>query len=205
MRNSLTTTVIAFASAVVAGIALGVVTQILQGSLSGSSAVLANSGTVWVLVAFTVGLVMPSSRVVAAVGGAMCLVAASISYYVAVDVFEGVTSSPRSAIIWSVAGIVAGASFGVAGFISRHSQRHRSSAWALLAGALIGEGIHLTWRAGNDQLRVAGLVELAVAAIIAIVMLRRRRSAIRVAAITSAAALATLLATSVINEVFAAL
>jgi Family of unknown function (DUF6518) len=204
MRNSLTTAAISIISAALAGVALGFVTQILQGSLAGSSSVLANSGAMWILVAFALGLVMPSSRT-AAIGGAVALVAASISYYVAVDWFEGTSSTPRSAVVWSIAGIVAGSTFGFAGFLARHDQRRRRSAWALLAGVLVGEGIHLTWYVGNAQLRPAGIAELAVAAIVTIVILRRARSAGLVAAIIVAAALATLLATSLINEAFTAL
>jgi uncharacterized protein DUF6518 len=204
MRNRLTTMAVALAGAVVAGVALGFVIQILQGSLGGSSAVLANSGAVWAFVAFSLGLVMPTARM-AAVGGAICLVVASISYYVAVDWFEGITSSPRGAVVWSIAGILAGAAFGFAGFVARHNQRHRRPAWALLAGVLVGEGIHLTWYVGNDELRPAGIAELAIAAIIAIVILRRAKSVTLVAAITVAAALTTLLASSLINEAFAAL
>lgn len=201
MRNSLTTTILALAGAVVTGVALGFVIQILQGSLGGSSAVLANSGAVWAFVAFSLGLVMATARAAAA-GGAICLVVASISYYVAVDWFEGITSSPRGAVVWSIAGILAGAAFGFAGFVARHNQRQRRPAWALLAGVLIGEGIHLTWYVGNDELRPAGIAELAVAAIIAIAILRRAKSAALVAAITAAAALTTLLATSLITQAF---
>ena len=186
------------------GVALGVATQALQGSLGGSSAVLANSGAVWALVAFALGLVMPSSRV-AAVGGAACLVAASISYYVAVDVFEGISSAPRGAIVWSMAGIVAGSAFGFAGFVARHNDEQRRSAWALLAGVVMGEGIHLTWYVGNAELRPAGIAELAVAGIIVALALRRARSAVVVAAITASAALTTLLAISLINRVFVSL
>ena len=192
---------IAVTGAVVAGMGLGVATQALQGSLGGSSAVLANSGAVWVFVAFVLGLVMPTSHV-AAVGGATCLVAASISYYVAVDVFERISSAPRGAIVWSMAGIVAGSAFGFAGFVARHNQEQRHSAWGLLAGVVVGEGIHLTWYVGNKALRPAGIAELAVAGIIVILALCRARSAVVVAAITASAALTTLLATSLINRAF---
>lgn len=204
MRNKLTRTAIALTGAVIVGVALGFAIQALQGSLGGSSAVLANSGAVWILVAFALGLAMPSPRV-AAVGGAMCLVAASISYYVAVDWFEGIASGPRGTVIWSIAGIVAGLAFGLAGFLARNNTRHRRSAWALLTGVLIGEGIHLTWHVGNDELRPAGIAELAVAAVIATLTLRRARSATLVITTTAAAAVATLLAVGLINRVFASL
>jgi uncharacterized protein DUF6518 len=204
MRNSLTTTTLALVGAAITGVALGFVIQILQGLLGGSTAVLANSGAIWAFVAFSLGLVMPTART-AAVGGAICLVVASISYYVAVDWFEGITSSPRGAVIWSIAGVLAGAAFGSAGFVARHNRRHRRLAWALVAGVLIGEGVHLTWYVGNEKLRPAGIAELAVAAIIAIVILRRARSATFVATITAAAALSTLLASSLIDAAFATL
>ena len=194
---------IALAGAVLAGVALGFGTQALQGSLGGSSAVLANSGAVWVIAAFAVGLVMSSGRL-ACIGGATCLVAAPISYYIAVDWFEGIASAFRGPAIWATAGVIAGSTFGLAGYLARHDTRHRRSAWALLAGVLIGEGIHLTWHAGNNELRPAGIVELAIAALLATLILRWEKTTALTAATMATATVITLVAISLINTVFAA-
>lgn len=191
----------ALAAAALTGVALGLGTQVLQGWLRGSTAVLANSGGVWALVVFALGLTMPSPRT-AAIGGAIALITTSFSYYVAADWFEHTGFAPRTVVVWSVAGIVAGSAFGLAGFVARHSRQHRLSAWALVAGVLIGEGVHLTWYVGNAQLRPAGITELALAMIIATLCLRPTGSRTLVAAATSAAALATLLSVRLIGAVF---
>lgn len=135
-------TVHALVVAVLAGVALGFATQTLQGWLPGSTGVFANSGVAWALIAFALGLTMPSARS-GALGGAVALLVASCSYYVAADWFEGIGFVPRTAVMWSIAGIVAGSAFGSAGFVARRSRQHRSAAWALVAGVLIGEGVHL--------------------------------------------------------------
>lgn len=196
-------TVIDLLAAAAAGIALGFGTQILQGSLSDSPGVLANSGVVWALVAFCLGLSVRSSRS-AALGGALALVAASFSYYVAADWFEGVGFSLRAPLVWSVAGVAAGSGLGIAGFVARCNPQHRTSAGALVAGIVLGEGIHLTWLVGNPQLRPAGLLELAIATTIAAMSMRRGRSARFVPAIATAAAAATLLALRLIDAAFLA-
>lgn len=193
----------------VSGVAVGAVTQIFQGVLPDGWGVLANSGVMWALTAFALGVVLPTPRWAAA-GGAVQLVVASIVYYLAVDWFEGQRSDARGAIIWSAAGIVAGSVFGSAGhwFARRAEWRHPSL--ALVAGVLVGEGIHLTWFVGNPDLRPAGIVELAIAAILAgVCFAGAARSALHrapaiVAGILLAAGGSTLAAGKLIDAVFAA-
>lgn len=190
---------------VVAGLAVGIVTQILQGVLPDGWGVLANSGVMWALLAFALGMVMPSPRW-AAVGGAVELVIASIAYYMAVAWFEGNSSEVRSALVWSMAGIVAGSVFGLAGWCARRTE-WRNAALALVSGVLIGEGSYLVWRVG-DRSRPAGIVELAVAGIIAVVSLTRAPRATQrvpragVAALMVAAGVTTLVAMKAINTIF---
>jgi len=76
----------AAAVAIVAGLVVGIGTQVLQGVLPDSWGVLANSGVVWALGAFALGTLMPSVRA-AALGGTTTMVLASLSYYWAVDWF----------------------------------------------------------------------------------------------------------------------
>ena len=155
---------------VVSGLAVGIVTQIMQGVLPDGWGVLANSGVMWALMAFALGALLPTLRW-AAVGGAVQLVIASIVYYVAVDWFEGTSSDAHGAIIWSAAGVVAGSVFGLAGHVFGHRAEWRWPSLALVSGVLIGEGIHLTWFVENPDLRPAGICELVVAAAIAILCL----------------------------------
>jgi hypothetical protein len=127
------------------------------------------------------------------VGGAIALVAASVSYYAAGTWFEGMAFSYRSSLVWSAAGVAAGAALGAAGFAARHDRRHRSLALAALAGCVLGEGVHLTWWVTNEGLRSVGLAELVLAAVIGSTCVRARTWTTPVIAIASATSLATLL------------
>lgn len=194
---------------VISGLAVGVITQILQGVLPDGWGVLANSGVMWALMAFALGACMPTQRWAAA-GGAAQLVIASIIYYMAVDWFEGTSSDARGAIIWSAAGIVAGSVFGLFGHVFARSAAWRWPALAIVAGVLVGEGIHLSWFVGNADLRPAGVAELAVAGVLAIVCITGSvRSALRwssaiVVGVTVAAGAATLAAGKLIDAAFLA-
>jgi hypothetical protein len=158
-------TVLVAAIAVLGGLVVGIGTQELQGVLPGSWGVIANSGVAWALCAFAIGTLMPSDPA-AIVGGATAMVLASVSYYWAADRFEGVSSNGRSALIWSVAGLVAGPAFGVAGRWVRSRRDMRWLALAPVAGVLIAEGGHLLWFVGVDDLWPAGVVELTLGAVL---------------------------------------
>jgi Family of unknown function (DUF6518) len=198
---------LAAAAVVGAGLAIGIVTKMLQGVLPDGWAVLANSGVMWALSAFVLGMALPSTRW-AAIGGAAALVIASISYYLAVDGFAAISSSPQAVVIWSVAGIVAGAVFGVTGYWFIDRAPWRPACGALIAGVLVGEGIHLTWFVGNLDLHDAGIVELAAGIAIASACLASSRpwvSARTTSTVIAAligATTATLAAGSIINLAF---
>ncbi len=147
--------------------------------LPASLGVLANSGVMWALGAFAAGTLMPSVRA-AALGGATTMVLASLSYYWAVDWFEGISSQGRGALIWSVAGLVAGPVFGVAGHLVKSRPDVRRLALAPVAGALIGEGAHLVWFVGVDDLWPAGVVEMTLGAAMATACIWRDRRPILV-------------------------
>jgi Family of unknown function (DUF6518) len=189
------------ATVLFAGLVLGVGTQVLQGVLPDRWSVLANSGVVWAIGAFALGAILPDLRS-AAVGGAIELVIASCIFYVAVDWFEGSSSNPRSAIVWSCAGIVAGSVFGAAGYLARRSAIWRDPAWAFVGGAIAAEGLYLTWQVGTAALRPAGFVELGIAtALIAVCMIRAGHRALT-AALFVTAGLLTLAFDHLINIVF---
>lgn len=180
---------LAVAIAVLGGLVVGIGTQELQGVLPGSWGVIANSGVAWALCAFAIGVVMPTDRA-AALGGATAMVLASCSYYWAVDWSEGITSDARSAAIWSLAGLVAGPAFGVAGHWVRTRADLRWLALAPVAGVLVAEGAHLLWFVGVDHLWPAGVVEMTLgAAITAVCVLRDRRPLVVLGVVASAVAL----------------
>ena len=191
----------AAAIAVLAGLVIGIGTQLLQGRLPRSWDVLANSGVVWALGAFAVGTVMMSVRT-AAFGGATAMVLASLSYYWAVDWLEGITSDGRGALIWSLARLVAGPAFGIAGHLVRTRPDQRWLALAPVAGILIGEGTHLVWFVGVDDLWPAGVVELALGASLAVMAVTRDRRRMLVLVLVGAAASVHRLASIVIEAGF---
>ena len=191
-----------------AGLVVGIGTQVAQGELSGSWGVLANSSVMWALAAFALGAVLPTTGW-AAGGGAAHLVVASFAYYEAVEWFEGSRSDPSRAIIWSLAGIVAGAAFGVAGHWCVRRPMWRGPTLGLVSGVLFAEGVYLTWYVGNPPLRAAGIVELAASVVVAVVacVAARRCAPSRGVDVTMAivvgAAVLTMLAGKVIGDALA--
>lgn len=185
------------------GLAVGIGTQILQGELPGSWGVLANSGVAWAVGAFLLGMLLPTDRA-AAVAGGLAMALASVSYYWAVEWFEGISSGGRGARIWAVAGLVAGPFFGVAGRWFRARPRWRWLALAPVAGILVGEGVHLVWTVDNDDLRPAGVSELVLAAALVAVCLWRDRRRPAVLALAAGAAACFWIAERIIDGAFAA-
>lgn len=178
----------AAALAVLVGVGIGLVTLQLQGLLPGSWSHLANSGAVWALGAFALGAVVASVRV-AALSGAAAMLLASCSYYAAADGLDALSSS-RGALIWSVAGLVAGPVFGGAGWVVRNCADRRWLALAVVAGVVIFEGVYLVWLVGVDDLWPAGLVELVVGGALAVLCAIRDRQPARILAVVGGGAVA---------------
>jgi hypothetical protein len=189
-------------AAICAGLAIGIGTQILQGVLPSSWGVLANSGVVWALGAFAIGMLMPSDAA-AAVGGAIAMALAALSFYWAVDWFEGISSAGRGPRLWAFAGLIAGSFFGLSG---RWAQRRPELRWLAVApvgGILAGEGAHLIWFVGVDNLWPAGVAELFVAGAVLAGCLARERRRLAVVVIFTASFACFLIAEKIINAGFA--
>src|SRR4051812_29324730 len=167
------TVLVVLAEALVAGLALGSGSMLLQGWVPRSAAVVANCGALWAVVAFAVGMLMRSARA-ASVGSAVALVVASFSYYLVGSSFLGMDFDPLLPTVWAVAGVAAGLTLGFAGFRARCSPGQRPWAFALLAGGLIGEGVHLTM-VRNDSLHSVGVAELMFAVFLAASCVRTRK------------------------------
>ena len=195
--RAVVTTASAIAVSLAAGAAIGIGTQVLQGVLPGGWGVLANSGVMWALGAVLVGLLMPSDRV-AVVAGALAMATASYSYSAAVEWFEHSASNGSGAAMWAKAGLLAGPCFAVAGRAVRVGGHRRWVAVAAFAGTLAAEGVHLIWLVGVDNLRIAGLVELAVGAVLLAVGVLRSRNRFLPVAIASGCAAVTLLVLDVV-------
>jgi hypothetical protein len=102
----------------VAGVALGAVDLAGQRVLAYPWADLANSSAVWALAAFVLGYAVGTPPARAAVCGALFLVVAVESYYLATvltldDSAANLTS--RATAIWIVLGVVAGAAYAATG------------------------------------------------------------------------------------------
>lgn len=155
-----------------AGAGVGVLTEWLQGVLVDPWAMWANSIVAWLIVAFVAGAVVRHA-VPAAVLGVGVELALVGGYYVARTI-HGLPSSTSVLVFWLVAGVVGGAVFGLAGAWWRSS-----IAWqqvvglALLAGALVGEGI-VRWVMFPWQ-GASGPIMCAVGVVVAVALARDRR------------------------------
>jgi hypothetical protein len=138
-----------------AGIATGVVTLLGQAVLDGDWNRLANSGAIWLTVAFGVGASMASDRQ-AAVAGLATLLMALLGYQVAASLTLA-SMSASAFLIWSATAIVGGPLFGLAGQRRRvGSGRGPMVALALLGAVYIAEGVN-TLLSIPDLARAGGL------------------------------------------------
>jgi MFS family permease len=127
----------------VAGLGLGVVTQVLQSALPTGWPQAANAISPWLLVAFLVGSVMPD-RTSAVVAGTATLSLALVGYYATTQLRYGIGGGTSSLIFWGLGAVVGGPVFGLAGYTWRTGEhRYRAVALVLLAAAFLAEaGYH---------------------------------------------------------------
>jgi len=142
---------------------------------------LANAASPWVLVAFTAGALQASWRSAALAGGGALLLAV-ITYYVGF-LAGGASFLLPFLAVWSVAAIVLGALFGVAGATWRADRAGRgATALAIVGGVLLAEAAHrlillqvwtgIEWDRTYMQVATADTV---AAAVLLLVLLDRRR------------------------------
>jgi hypothetical protein len=163
--------------ALAAGLIAGGVTQLLQGILPAGIGSFANSATPWLAVAFGVGSTA-SRWWLAAIAGAVTLIAALVGYYGLVQLRFGYGPELRGAVLlWLIAAVVGGPVFGVVGRWWRGDGRWlRATGPALLGASAIAEGIYL---AGIPTVASAGPLFVAVGLAIPVVLGRRRDDRIR--------------------------
>jgi hypothetical protein len=124
-----------------AGIATGVLTLLGQAVLDGDWNRLANSGAIWLSVAFGVGASMASDRQ-AAVAGLATLFMALLGYQIAAALTLA-SMSTSAFFIWSATAIVGGPLFGLAGRLWRVGNgRGPIVAIALLGAVYLAEGLN---------------------------------------------------------------
>ena len=163
--------------AVVAGLVAGAVTQLLQGILPPGIGSIANAATPWLAVAFGVGSTARRWWL-AALAGAITLLAALVGYYGLVQVRYGYGVELRGTVLlWLIAAIVGGPVFGVAGRWWRgDGPWRRAIGPALLGASAMAEGVYL---AGIPTVASAGPLFVVVGLSIPVLLGRRRDDRIR--------------------------
>jgi hypothetical protein len=126
---------------VVIGLATGVLTLLGQGVLDEHWNRLANSGAIWLLVAFLVGSVAPTMAW-AAVAGLGTLIGAVAGYYAAAIIVAGAAVAPSGLVIWIGTAMLGGPVYGLAGRAWHDSDRRRRAvAISLMGGIFVAEGL----------------------------------------------------------------
>jgi hypothetical protein len=155
----------------VAGLLTGVLTLALQAVLPEALNRLANSGAIWVTVAFVVGALIGDWRA-AAVAGTVTLLLAVGGYYAAAGV-AGAGVSVGALAIWGGTAVVGGPVYGAAGW-AWYARRDRAEAIAaaLLGGVYLAEGAYTLLLV--PAMAPAGVVEVVVGVVLAAMLPRSR-------------------------------
>ncbi len=128
-------------------------------------------GAPWLLIAFLNGTLARHRRD-AALAGAFAIVSGVVAYYLSMWLIEHHTVVDYAAAMivgWSLAGVVVGMPFGLAGWHARFgSERSASLAMAVLVAALTAEAAYglLVWQ--NRYAQAIAVLEISAAAVIAI-------------------------------------
>lgn len=179
------------ASALLAGLGFGVVTNLAQGWLPGAWNQVANSGAVWCVPAFVVGALLAgwASARSAAVAGLCASIGLVVGYYGYAEFGRDGMGSLTYPLVWLVMAVISGPLFGVAGlwWWNGRTIRNRVIGLAALGGVfgmesiLYGFVLHYAPQAWAC---------LAVLVLVPLVMARRQRE--RMPTLLTALALAPL-------------
>lgn len=130
------------ALALAAGLVIGALTLGGQAILPGVLNQLANSGAVWIIIAFVIGRFAPSWKL-ASLAGLIALVGQVIGYYTTASIIVGVPDSFTLIYFWLAVALVAGPILGAAGFFSVNAHgRWQKIATGMLGAVFIGEGLY---------------------------------------------------------------
>ncbi|MFC1411679.1 DUF6518 family protein [Streptacidiphilus sp. N1-12] len=160
--------------AALGGLALGAVTNILQGVLPDSLQMFANSGAVWVVAAYVAGLLVrcgPDWRTFAA--GAATQVGAVVGYYGYAQFARDGMGALHAPAVWLAFALVAGPLFGTAGAWWRAAaQWRRVASLGVIGGVFAMEGF---WHLLLLHYIADGVVLLAIAALLPLLLGRTAR------------------------------
>ena len=137
------------------GLLLGPIDLLAQRTLPYPWANLANSGAVWAIGAFGIGAWVRTGRWRPAAAGAVLLLVAVESYYLAATLVQDDALSnlwTATTLLWLLFALLAGTVFGTAGAWSRGSNRWLRIVGLALPGAvLLAEAGVLAFRSGNGD------------------------------------------------------
>jgi len=155
------------------GVANGLLTLIAFGTLGEGWNTLGNSGAIWLLVAFAVGALMPSTGLAVA-GATAGLVGSVVWFYMAAHYLVGMPVSSAAIAIWLIAALAGGPVYGLAGRWWRHEidVRHVLGL-ALMGGVFMAEGAFTVLH--GSRVPIVGWVEVAVGVLFVVVVARSRR------------------------------
>ncbi|PGH45189.1 hypothetical protein COO58_12720 [Micromonospora sp. WMMA1996] len=188
----------------VAGILLGFVDFIWITRVPYPLAELGNSTAVWAVAAFALGWWVRSGAVRAAVAATVLLVVAVPSYYLAAALIQGddlaVVVAPSS-LLWMAFGVLAGVVFGVAGTWARADGWRGVVGAALPAAVFVEEALRFAGRARSGYpggwWNVA--IDLALAALLVVLVGRTARPRLLAAAVALPLAAAGALVLAVVS------
>jgi hypothetical protein len=187
------------------GLAMGVVLGVAGRATDHVTGVLHWAGALggpWLLGAFIAGA-LANGRREGALAGATAIVFGTAVYYAIfhwVEHTAGLFYAAAAGFGWSLAGVVIGAAFGAAGGLWREGGRERATAAGVMAGGLIAESVLLSHVWGADAAQRAVVVQLVVAAILAVALAGRARLLPLTAAVASVSAGALLVGALVVRE-----
>lgn len=186
----------------IAGLLTGALTLAGQGVLPGEANRLANSGAIWVTVAFLVGT-RTHTDTTAALAGLVTLLAALVGYFAAAAA-AGAGVSVSTVAIWTGTALVGGPVFGVAGrWWAMGTDRKAALSVAALGGVYVAEGLWTLLMVPHMML--AGWVSVGVGIVLVLLLPRDGRTRVRALVLLPALTLVGVLGFAAIDRVFSSL
>ncbi|HWO58714.1 MAG TPA: DUF6518 family protein [Umezawaea sp.] len=124
--------------ALVAGLLVGAVTNVLQGVLPDALQALSNSGSVWSAAAFAAGAVVKVRGRAAVLAGTATEIGAVVGYYAYAELVRDGMGELTWPLFWLAVALVAGPIFGTAGAWWRTGDGWRRIAGPALLGGVFG-------------------------------------------------------------------
>jgi hypothetical protein len=144
------------------GLAVGVVTSWMQGVLPRSSDFLANSGAVWLVIAFLLASWPARRASIAVAAGVVALAGEVVGYYAIAAPVRHIATSSSERLLWGAAALLIGPLVGLAAFRARTGRPgERVAAAAAVCGVVAGEGLYALERLSYHE---QGGIEIAVGA-----------------------------------------